>query len=69
MDLELEKLVEVCTQNGIKKFSNGPSGIEIEFFESRPTKDIIPTKVVDYPGAPNPVNLTTELIPKDNPFR
>ena len=69
MDLELEKLVEVCTQNGIRRFSNGPSGIEIEFFAPAAPKDVISTKVIDYPTTPNAVNLTNELIPKDNPFR
>jgi hypothetical protein len=69
MGVELEKLVEVCTQNGIKKFSNGPNGIEIEFFAAAAPKDVISTKVIDYPTTPNAVNLTTELIPKDNPFR
>jgi hypothetical protein len=49
--------------------SNGPNGIEIEFFAAAALKDVISTKVIDYPTTPNAVNLTTELIPKDNPFR
>ena len=43
MEVELEKLVEVCTQNGIKKLSNGPNGIEIEFFAAAAPKDVIST--------------------------